>query len=349
METKQNHKRAAAKKRKKTSRVRVSKKTTKTPEQQRTAKQNREAVRARQRREARAQKRSKAPKRPAPAVVYTQPEVFNRHKLVMRLLIVTAVVVALVLGMSIFFKVETITVSGARVYSEWTVVEASGIEEGDHLLTFSIPRASGKIIAELPYVQSVRIGIKLPDTVNIVIEELEVTYAVQSTDGLWWLISSEGKVVDQTDAGTAAGYTKVLGIYLESPLLGEQAVAFETPTAPTAETAGDANGESTELVGTEPVVVTNAQRLEVALEILQALEASDIVGEAASVDVTDLGDIELWYGTQYQVQLGDAGNLSYKISCMYSAINSEEMSTGYGVLDISFTTWPDQIGYTPFE
>lgn len=313
-------------------------------ERERRAKQNREAEKARLRRRERAQRRNRQAKRPMPALVYTQPAAFNRSKLVMELLIVTAVVLAVVVGLSIFFKVEKITVSGANAYSEWVIREASGIQEGDNLMTINRPRASGRIVAELPYVKSVRIGIKLPDTVNIIIEEVNVVYAISSTDGLWWLITSEGKVAEQTDGGTAANYTKILGVELESPLLGEMATAFEIPTTePTQET--DAQGNP---IGTIPVVVSNEERLSVALEILRALEANDIVGEAANVDVSDLSEIELWYGEQYQVKLGDTSEIERKIASMYAAINSEKLKNGYGVLDVSFTIWADKVMYTPF-
>lgn len=305
---------------------------------------SRQAMQARKRRAEREEIRSKRARRPVPAVVYTEPVPFNRRRLLLQLVSVTAVVLALVMGMSIFFKVEKITVTGANAYSEWTIREASGISEGDYLLTFSRARASGRIIAELPYVNSVRIGIKLPDTVNIVIDELDVVYAIQSYDGLWWLMSSQGKVVEMTDAGTAAGYTRVLGITLEDPVIGESATVRETTIQATAQTDEEGNQ-----VGTVPVVVTDEERLEVALQILQALELNDIVGEAASVDVTDLSNIELWYGTQYQVQLGNSARLDYKIACMCATIESSEMKTGYGVLDISFTIWENQVGYTPFE
>ncbi len=314
------------------------------PERERRVRQNREAARARQRKEARAKQRQKAARRPTPAVVYTQPAVFNWNKLAIQLLIVVSVVLAVVLCLSIFFKVETITVSGANVYSEWTVREASGISEGDGLLTFSIPRASGRIITQLPYVKNVRIGIKLPDTVNIIIEEENVVYAIQSSDGLWWLMTSEGKIVEQTDGGTAGSYTKILGVTLDNPLIGETAIATESAETPTAET--DADGT---LIGTEPVLVTGAERLQLAQEILLALEANDIVGEAASVNVSETGDIQLWYGQQYLVKLGDSSNLAYKITQMCGAIRSDALATGYGELDCSYTTWPDQVGYTPFE
>lgn len=313
-------------------------------ESARRARQNREAALARQRQQARAKQRKKASRRPAPAVIYTQPAVFNRNRLLMQLLIVTAVVLAVVMGLSIFFKVDVICVYGANVYSAWTVREASGIQTGDNLLTFSVPRACAQIKANLPYVKTARIGIKLPDTVNIIIEEETVVYAVQSSDGLWWLMTSGGKIVEQTDGGTAGSYTKLLGVTLESPVINEQAVAMEAPQEATTQT--DASGD---VVGTEPVIVTGAQRLQVGLEILQHLESNDVVGEAASVNVAELGDIQLWYGQQYQVKLGDNSNLAYKIAQMCAAIRSSELTTGYGVLDVRYTLWPDQVGYTPFE
>ena len=73
----------------------------------------------------------------------------------------------------------------------------------------------------------------------------------------------------------------------------------------------------------------------------------DRQGSAASVDVTRLEDIILWYGTRYQVNLGDGNNMDYKIACMQKAI-AQMSDYEMGVLDVSFTTWPDIVGFTPF-
>ena len=271
----------------------------------------------------------------APVVIYTQPQSFNRDRLILELISVMAVVAALILGMSVFFKVKTITVAGAETYSTWAVQEASGIKEGDNLLTFSKTRARAKILANMAYVDSVRIGIKLPDTVIIYVEELDVAYAIKSGDGDWWLINSSGKVVEQITQRQAENYTQVLGVTLDSPQPTRQGVAMELP----AETS-----ETGELI---PVTVTGAQRLATALQILKALEDNDIVGDAKSVDVTQLNEILLWYGSRYEVHLGDNTKLDYKIACMNDAIlQMSDYQTG--ILDISFTTWPDQVGYTPF-
>ena len=276
------------------------------------------------------------PKTPTPAVIYTQPLPFNRDRLIVQLITVTAVVLAIVMGLSVFFKVKNVTVTGADTYSAWAVREASGISEGDKLLTFSKIRAASQIMANLPYVKGVRIGIKLPDTVNIMIEEESVVYAIKSSDGQWWMMDSDGRVVEQANNAKAATATQVLGVTLEAPTVNEKGVATEmTPS------------ETNELGELIPVTTTGAQRLTAALQILKALENNDIVGEAASVDVTSTEDIILWYGTRYQVNLGDTSRLDYKVDCMNDAIlqMSDYQS---GVLDISFTIWPNQVGYTPF-
>ena len=291
-------------------------------------------------------KRKRAEQLKTPAVIYTQPMSFNSRRLAVQLTTILAVVLALVLGMSVFFRVEKIYVVGANVYSDWTVREWSGINTGDNLLTFGRTKASGKIIANLPYVKSARIGIKLPDTVIIEIEEEAVVYSIQDQDGVWWLMNSDGKVVEQTNAQTAATHTQVLGVTLYQPQPGEPGIATEEVTAVTDET-----GETTETTETVTALITGAQRLNAALQILQALELNDIVGDAASVDVSQLQDIILWYGTQYQVNLGAINNskynIAYKITYMKNAIlQMSDYQTG--ILDVSFTTWPDQVGYTPF-
>lgn len=306
---------------------------------------------------ARSKKRVKERRRRGnrPSVVYTQPAPMQLSRIALYLVSMLAVVLAVFLGISVFFKVKTVKVYGNKAYSAWTVREASGIEDGENLLTLGRTRASGKIITALPYVKNARIGIKLPDTVNIYIEEEDVAYSVRADNGSWWLMTSKGRVVEQIDTGRAGNYTKVLGIRLESPAEGEQAKALEEeiPVETTAETQAT---EATISIGetlaigdlTVPEITTAADKLEAALTILTELENNDIVGEAASIDVTSLVNIELWYGQRYRVKLGDLDRMDYKISCMKQAV-SQLQDYQSGVLDVTFVTWTDQLGFTPME
>ena len=293
-----------------------------------------------------AKKRRPAPQQPTPEVVYTPAKPFNRGRLILHLATVVAVVLALSFGVSIFFKVEYITVSGAQKYDAWTIKEASGIEIGDNLLSFGEAKAAGKIKTALPYVQSVRIGIKLPDTVNIEIKELDVVYAIKDAVEQWWLITSGGRVVDKADSATAGDYTQVLGVKLASPVAGQQAAAQEeTPPETTADSLA---------VPTLAPAVRASDRLAAALDILQYLEECSIIGEAASINVADLGNMELQYGQRFLVKLGDTTQLLYKIKCMDAAINGKDEQNSLkdydsGVLDISFTIKENQVIYQASE
>lgn len=272
-------------------------------------------------------------------VVYLPPKPFQRKRLALQLAVIAAVVLAFVFGISVFFKVdvEKTTVSGCDKYSASDILAASGIQDGEYLLTFNRAQVAGRIIAKMPYVQSVRIGIKLPDTVNIDIVEVKVPYAIQASDDSLWLISAGGKVIEKLEGGAQSGYTQILGVKLDMPTSGSEAVALE-----------DAQTELDEEGNPIPVVTTNAMRLQTALQIVTELERNGILGLASSIDVSELGSIQLWYGQQYQVKLGDDSRLDYKISCMKSTI-AKMNDYESGVLDISFTTWQDKVGYTPFS
>lgn len=279
-------------------------------------------------------RRGAAVKQPAPEVVYVQPGPFNKYRFMLQLVTVLAVVLALLFGMSIFFKVKTITVTGNEKYSAWDVREASGILEGENLLTISEPRISNNIKSKLPYTDHIRIGIKLPDTVKIEIVELDVVYAVEAVDTSWWLMRSDGGLVEKINAADAERYTKIVGVQITNPEIGVQAVAAQPQQT-------EENGE------TVPVTVLASQQLETAISIAQFLESGGIIGEASSIDVTNPASLELWYGQRYQVILGDTMELGYKIRSMKAAID-QMGDYQSGILDVSFTTWPEEVGYTPF-
>lgn len=276
------------------------------------------------------------PKRPPDSqIVYTPPKPFNRGRFVIRLATAAAIVLALVFGMSIFFKVETVNVAGTDKYTPWDIQQASGIHIGEGLLGLSKAKIAGKIIEQLPYVDDVQIGIKLPDTVNIEITELDIVYSVQAQDDTWWLVNAQGRVVDKTDSATGATYTQLLGLRLNSPVIGEMAVAVEPEPGQT-----DAEGQ------TVPVTVKGSERLETVITILQYLEANGVIGQADSVNVEDMGDIRIEYADRYEVLLGDTTQLGYKIKSFKAAVD-QMGDYQSGTLDASFTIWPDEVGYTP--
>lgn len=256
----------------------------------------------------------KASKKPRQEVHYTQPRPFYRNRLIVQLLSVAAVVLAVTIGVSIFFKVDTITVTGASKYSAATVVEASSIEKGDSLLFFGRAGAAGRIKHALPYVDTVRFQLKLPGTVNIIVEEKTVAYALQATDGSWWMMTSDGMIAEKTTAAAAETSPTVEGVLLQNPVAGKAAVAAQ--------------------LSQEEGTATAADRLKAAVHILAQLEKWELFAPATCIDVTDLFALRLYCGPDYRVELGDSGSMKEKIGIVKYAL--PQLDGRGGVLKLQY-------------
>lgn len=259
-------------------------------------------------------------------VNYVPPAPINRKQVILVVASIIAVAVAIFLGLSIFFKVDKqqFRVQGNRIYRADRIWEASGIKDGESLLAFGKAKAASRIMQELPYVKSVRIQITLPDTVTIYIEEHKVYLVAQDTNEDWWFLATDGKVLEKTDGVEAAKRTALKGFLINPPVVGQKAEAAELPV----------NGEEQ----TPPVVTfSEADRLKTALDTAVALEKNGILGEIRNIDVSDMNQIVFWYVDRFQVKLGDAGQLSEKITLIEAAITTQLGSRDTGVLTVTTT------------
>jgi len=263
---------------------------------------------------------------------YTPAKPFNRNRFLLHLATAAAAVLALFVVMSIFFKVDEnkILISGAEKYTLWEVREASGIQNGDGLLGLSRAKISARIRTRLPYVDTVRVGIKLPDTVHIEITERMVVYAIEDISGAWWLLNAGGQIVDTTDAAAAMDYTRIINVKVQNSAVGEQAKPAESVSDPTDPSA--------------PITpaVSGKVRLDAALQVLAALEETGILRGVNTVDVSEPAGLTLLYDNRCRVYLGDTTRLDYKLRAMKAAIEKMgQYQSGY--LDASFTTWPNDV------
>ena len=269
---------------------------------------------------------------PDPDIQYTQPKPFFRNRLIVQLLSIAAVVLAFTIGVSIFFKVDTVMVTGAVKHSPQVIAEASGVKAGDSLLFFGRARAAAKIKTALPYVDTVRYQVKLPGTVNIIVEEKMVAYAVQAIDGSWWMITADGMVAERIDAATAANKPVIEGIYLKNPKVGEYSLAAETAAEGT-------------------TVTTDADRLKAAITVLSALEENQLFSSITRLDVTDLFALRLFCSDDYRVELGESRDMAEKVEILKYAL-AELGARGGGLnlvyndtdlrWEIVYQTWSQQ-------
>ena len=274
------------------------------------------------------------PKEEIPKVVYAPPKPLRRGRFAWKLVSMAAVVAAVFLALSVFFRVETITVAGADKYTPWMIRQAAGIEPGDALLGIGEARVASRIRMKLPYVDEIKVGVRLPGTVEIEITELQVTYSIEDENGAWWLISADGRAVEQVSLEKALGYTRAEGIAIRTPQPGQQVQAVPgqiiDPGEGTAVTRDQAEAD---------------EQLQALVTVMTALEQNRIIGEVSLIDVTDLTGIRLEYPQLLTVLLGDAEQMDYKINYLSAAL--EQLAEGQsGELDLSFEYMEDAV-FTP--
>ena len=212
--------------------------------------------------------------------------------------------------------------------------QAAGVEPGDALLSIGEARVASRIRMKLPYVDEIKVGIRLPGTVEIQVTELQVTYSIEDENGAWWLISADGRAVEQVTLDKALGYTRVEGLAIRTPQPGAAVQALPgqiiDPDEGTAveQDQSDADEQLSALIG-----------------VMTALEQNRIIGEIALIDVTDVSAIRLEYPQLLTVRLGGAERMDYKISYLAAAVE-ELADTQSGELDLSLEYTEDAV-FTP--
>ncbi|MBQ7098774.1 MAG: FtsQ-type POTRA domain-containing protein [Oscillospiraceae bacterium] len=271
------------------------------------------------------------PQEEIPEIIYTAPKPLTRGRFALSLLSMAAVAAAVFLALSVFFRVETIAVAGAEKYTPWMIRQAAGVEPGDALLSIGEARVASRIRMKLPYVDEIKVGIRLPGTVEIQVTELQVTYSIEDENGAWWLISADGRAVEQVTLDKALGYTRVEGLAVRTPQPGAVVQALPgqiiDPDEGTAveQDQADADEQLSALIG-----------------VMTALEKNRIIGEIALIDVTDVTAIRLEYPQLLTVRLGDAERMDYKISYLAAAVE-ELADTQSGELDLSLEYTEDAV------
>ncbi|MFR7767085.1 MAG: cell division protein FtsQ/DivIB [Oscillospiraceae bacterium] len=81
----------------------------------------------------------------------------GRGRSLLQPLIFLLICVALVLGMSVFFRVSKVEVVGNSIYTAEEVVDASGIGKGDNLFFINRFSAASRIFSKLPYVDKAKV------------------------------------------------------------------------------------------------------------------------------------------------------------------------------------------------
>lgn len=220
------------------------------------------------------------------------------------LLAVVVLCVGTVLVFSVFFKINTISVTGDNVYSEKTVIEKSGIELGTNLFGVNPKKLSEKLSSELPYIKNVTVEKELPETLVIKIEATREVAAIIN-NGAFVLIDETGKVLDRDASVLRENVAVISNVKLKECNEGKQ------------------------------IVLTDEKKNDALITLLGAIKKSglDLLTE---IDLKNVNDIKIKYDDRIVFELGSLTNAETKLARGKAALEKENEINSYseGTLDL---------------
>ena len=204
---------------------------------------------------------------------------------------------AISVALTLFFKIETMSVSGNVRYRQDEIVEASGIQLGDNMFLMNKFNAAEKITANLPYIESVQIRRQVPSTLQIQVTECTSPVAVKQDNSIW-LISGTGKIVDQLGISAWEKYPQLTGVRLVDPVIGQPA-------------AVEAEAE-------------NAQAQ--LFTLLRQLEQKEMLADTQAIRLEDTSVIVLRYLNRFDVIFSYGADFDYKLDYLRAVIERLEIN-----------------------
>lgn len=212
--------------------------------------------------------------------------------------------VGIVLVLTIFFKINTVTIKGDRVYSDKEIILNSGIETGENLFKINEEKLNERLSKTLPYIQSVTLERQLPDTLIVTVKATREVAAFQYGAG-FILVNAEGKVLDRDASMLRDNVAVVNGAVLKGAPEGER------------------------------IVIGSEKDTENFVTLLKGIVESGIT-PVTEITITKDGQYELKYDDRITVKLGTIENVTTKLKRAVAALEKENEINMYaeGVLDL---------------
>lgn len=223
-----------------------------------------------------------------------------------KLLSVLMICGAIIAAMTLFFRVSTVEVTGQRRYSEEEIRQASGVQPGDNLYLLNKHDVARRIVESLPYIENVHPYRRLPDTLVIEVEESGRPFAVVQ-DGSAWLVSSNGKIVDQAAESQAGQYGRISGCELLAPSVG-------TPIA----------------LATEYALQQSSL-----LDLLAALDAAGMAENVDAIRLDDLSYLNMDYIGRFTVRMAYGADYEWELKKLAGTLESDKIQSNMtGTIDL---------------
>ena len=251
----------------------------------------------------REQPRPSAGRRRARTISYGEALRRRRRNKILAGAVITAVLaVGLFASFRVIFQVNTISVTGETPYTAEQVVKILPFAEGDSMFSVRDEKISQTLTSQLPYIESVNVLRRLPDSVEIQLTAAQEKYYINSISG--WVVLSESFKILRVTMEQPQGLVLISGAEADNPVQGEQ------------------------------VVLTDADKQE-ALESLLASLRSTEFPDVSGINVESVYEMSVQYGS-VRVLVGTVNELDAKLDwAKYLLTDMQVQGEQSGTLDVS--------------
>ncbi|MGE4276073.1 MAG: cell division protein FtsQ/DivIB [Lawsonibacter sp.] len=247
-----------------------------------------------------------------------------------KLLCALAVVVALTMGATVFFQVETVVVSGNSRYTQEEVVQATGIQTGDNLFRMNKYQVARQVRQTLPYVGEVMIRRSLPSTILITVSEWDSVARVEVPQSTGALSAGDSSAAasSESDSAEGDGTGKEAEVAQEAWLISVGGKLLEP--APADSTVLSVTG-ITPLMPKAGTMLTLPQeeqgKLNALLALLDNLNKLDMLGQVSSIQFGST-QVSMRYLDRFDVKILLNADFNYKLRALAAAVEETEKKLG---------------------
>lgn len=257
----------------------------------------------------------------------------------LKLLCILAVAAALTLGVTVFFRVETVVVTGNTRYTQEEIVAASQIQTGDNLYALNKNQISQRLRETLPYIGEVSIRRSLPSTILITVTEWSAVAKVEPPASGWAQAEEtsgqDGDTEETTEEAQAEEpQNETLGAARAAWLINVGGKLLEP--APADSTALSVTGLTPIIprAGTKLAVRQEEQfKLDALLGLLEELEEMGMRQDVSSICLEETQAV-LEYLGRYTVKIPINADFHYKLQVLSTVVQLQE-DTSTGTLDLT--------------
>lgn len=203
-----------------------------------------------------------------------------------------------------YFNIKNIEIVNNRNIPSEEIIKLSNINKGKNIFYLNLNRSKTNILTN-SYILNVEIKRKLPNTINISVEERTAIFYIKKEDK-YLIVGKDGIVLEEKQQINNMKLIKLEGFDKDSYKVGQ--------------IIDDKDGRKIQLIG----------------EITDLIKSlKDGIPEPSIVNIEDATDIKIFYGNM-MIKLGTSSNLKEKYNKAINVMMHNGLQSKKGYIDVSY-------------